>query len=220
MAFLQIVATALVVFIGLSAIQKAQCLPVLNSSESGSSISDSGDGSEASDELGSGREFIIHRNSSKDLYVVKAVVYEIGILTDSSDEDNSTDFESHERVDLTFFDAHKNSSHIDLGRVPLPIQTNISGQVLTGIAPVDIGAFSNPAQLLQTLPITGTIVNITHSDTGYFQLSTSNLTGYEKPHILSISDLKHLSDIPDLTTQLTGQQLEKTKKSTDNLIKK
>lgn len=28
-------------------------------------------------------------------YVVKAVVYEIGILTDSSDEDNSTDFERY-----------------------------------------------------------------------------------------------------------------------------
>ncbi|XP_055372713.1 uncharacterized protein LOC129606414 [Condylostylus longicornis] len=114
-------------------------------------------------------------NKTQHLYVVKAVVYEIGILTDVGENDTSSE-ETHERVDLTFFDAHRNDSHIDFGNIPLPVQTNISGQVLTGIAPINIGAISNPSDLLSTLPLTGTIVNITHSDTAFFKLSTQNMT--------------------------------------------
>ncbi|XP_053953200.1 uncharacterized protein LOC128860014 [Anastrepha ludens] len=132
-------------------------------------------------------------DTPKNLYVVKAVVYEIGILTEA--DDNETSFESQERVDLTFYDAHSNQSHINLGNVPLPIQTNISGQVLTGIAPVNIGAFSNPTEILQTLPLTGTIVNITHSNTAYYQLTKSNASDTLKPHVTDVEDLTNVADL-------------------------
>lgn len=130
-------------------------------------------------------------DTPKNLYIVKAVVYEIGILTEV--DENDTSFESQERVDLTFYDAHSNHSHIDLGNIPLPIQTNVSGQVLTGIAPVNIGAFSSPYELLSTLPLTGSIVNITHSDTAFYRLTTSNISDAERPHIV---DEKELNDLP------------------------
>ncbi|XP_030372804.1 uncharacterized protein LOC115622860 [Scaptodrosophila lebanonensis] len=135
-------------------------------------------------------------DTPKNLYVVKAVVYEIGILTEA--DDNDTSFENQERVDLTFFDAHTNKSHIDLGNIPLPIQTNVSGQVLTGIAPVNIGAFSSPQELLETLPLTGSIVNITHSDTAYYQLSKSNATNAEKPQVLDEATLAKLTHAAQL----------------------
>lgn len=139
--------------------------------------------------------------TAKNLYVVKAVVYEIGILTDE-DENDTSSIESQERVDLTFFDAHRNSSHIDLGNIPLPIQTNVSGQVLTGIAPVNIGAFSNTNELLNTLPLTGTIVNLTHSDTAYFQLSTHNISDSERPQVLTDDELAQIPEAANIFPSL------------------
>lgn len=135
-------------------------------------------------------------DTPKNLYVVKAVVYEIGILTEV--DDNETSFESQERVDLTFFDAHTNGSFIDLGNIPLPIQTNVSGHVLTGIAPINLGAFNSTDELLQTLPITGTIVNITHSDTAFFQLSKSNTSSEEVAHVLDSEEILNLPAVSDL----------------------
>jgi hypothetical protein len=131
----------------------------------------------------------------KDLYVIKAVVYEIGILTEVNNSANASDEDySHERVDLTFFDAHSNGSHYDLGDIPLPVQTNITGQVLTGIAPVHIGAIQDAADIFNTLPLTGTIVNISHSDTSYITLSHApnmNENG-------TILDAEDLAKIPGL----------------------
>lgn len=128
--------------------------------------------------------------------MVKAVVYEIGILTEVGE--NDTSFESQERVDLTFFDAHTNESHIDLGNIPLPIQTNVSGQVLTGIAPINIGAFSSPSELLQTLPLTGSIVNISHSDTAFYQLTRSNTSDDDKAKIVDKDQLAMLPNVGSL----------------------
>ncbi|XP_055325217.1 uncharacterized protein LOC129579296 [Sitodiplosis mosellana] len=124
-----------------------------------------------SSESGSGENATVN-GTKKDLYVIKAVVYEIGILTEA--DENATSSEenySHERVDLTFFDAKSNGSHFDLGQIPLPVQTNVTGQVLTGIAPIDLGTIQNATDILSTLPLTGTIVNITHSDTSFINLS-------------------------------------------------
>lgn len=142
-------------------------------------------------------------DTPKNVYVIKAVVYEIGILTEV--DENDTSFESQERVDLTFYDAHTNHSHIDLGNIPLPIQTNITGQVLTGIAPVNIGAFSSAAELLQTLPLTGTIVNITHSDTAFYQLTRSNASDSERPHVLQSEELAKLPQVASLFPGKRGQ---------------
>jgi len=132
-------------------------------------------------------------DTPKNLYVVKAVVYEIGILTEVGE--NDTSFESQERIDLTFYDAHSNRSHIDLGNIPLPIQTNISGQVLTGIAPVNIGAFSSPTELLQTLPLTGSIVNITHSNTAFYQLTSSNISSADRQRVVDSKELTNVANL-------------------------
>ncbi|XP_036338381.1 uncharacterized protein LOC118748154 [Rhagoletis pomonella] len=155
-------------------------------------------------------------DTPKNLYVVKAVVYEIGILTEV--DDNETSFESQERVDLTFYDAHSNQSHINLGDVPLPIQTNISGQVLTGIAPVNIGAFSSPLELLQTLPLTGTIVNITHSNTAYYQLTKSNASDTLKPHVTSVEELTNVSDLFPVVSEVPLQHPLATSEAAANTV--
>lgn len=94
----------------------------------------------------------------------------------------------HERVDLTFFDAKSNGSHFDLGNIPLPVQTNVSGQVLTGIAPISLGAIQNGSDILSTLPLTGTIINITHSDTSLINLS-------HRPSMNENGTLLHPEDI-------------------------
>ncbi|XP_037806506.1 uncharacterized protein LOC119600390 [Lucilia sericata] len=146
-------------------------------------------------------------DSPKNLYVVKAVVYEIGILTEVDDND-TTSFESQERVDLTFFDAHTNESHIDLGNIPLPIQTNVSGQVLTGIAPVNIGAISSASELLQTLPLTGSIVNITHSDTAFYKLTKSNVSDEEKPRIVNMDEIASIPEAAALFPSSASSSLQ------------
>lgn len=60
----------------------------------------------------------------------------------------------------------------------MPVQTNVSGQILTGIAPLHVGMVngSNLHELLGSLPITGTVVNITQSNGGIFKIETQNLT--------------------------------------------
>lgn len=139
--------------------------------------------------------------TKKDLYVIKAVVYEIGILTEA--DENATSSEenySHERVDLTFFDAKSNGSHFDLGSIPVPVQTNVTGQVLTGIAPIDLGTIQNATDILSTLPLTGTIINITHSDTSFITLShrpsiTENGTLLNPADIAKIPGLNGTSPI-------------------------
>lgn len=93
-----------------------------------------------------------------------------------------------ERVDLTFYDAKSNGSHFDLGEIPLPVQTNVSGQILTGIAPIHIGAIQNASEILTTLPLTGTIINITHSDTSFINLSHKPAIS-ENGTILNIHDI-------------------------------
>ncbi|KAL1517587.1 hypothetical protein ABEB36_001329 [Hypothenemus hampei] len=76
----------------------------------------------------------------KDLYVIRKVVYEIGILTNP---DNSTDYDNstHEQIDLSFYDPNENGTFIDLSNIPIPIETNISGIALTAIIPTNLGSF-------------------------------------------------------------------------------
>ncbi|XP_019878833.1 uncharacterized protein LOC109606739 [Aethina tumida] len=80
----------------------------------------------------------------QDLYVIKTVVYEVGILTDASNDTGIPSNETHEQVDLSFFDPKHNGSVIDLSKIPLPIQTNISGVSVTGILPSNLGAIILP----------------------------------------------------------------------------
>lgn len=132
--------------------------------------------------------------------MIKAVVYEIGVLTEVPDDENSTETDnySHERVDLTFFDAHSNGTHLDLGNIPLPVQTNVTGQVLTGIAPIHIGSIQNASDLFHTLPLTGTIVNISHSDTSFINLSHAPSMG-PNGTIINAADLAKLPGLNGAT---------------------
>lgn len=77
---------------------------------------------------------------------------------------------------------------MDLGDIPLPVQTNITGQILTGIAPVHIGAIQDAQDIFSTLALTGTIVNISHSDTSFITLSHKPQMG-ENGTILDAADL-------------------------------
>lgn len=137
------------------------------------------------------------RNSTngthQDLYVIKAVVYEIGILVDEPDNDTlETGDEplTEQQVDLTFFTHNANKTHINLGDIPLPVATSVHGQVLTGIAPVHIGAVSSLQDVLATLPITGTIVNITQTNSSYIELSKQNISDlHDTANIVSVADL-------------------------------
>lgn len=122
-------------------------------------------------------------------------LYIISLKNDSNNLfDSISRHHRHERVDLTFFDAHSNGSHLDLGDIPLPVQTNVTGQVLTGIAPVHIGAIQDAHDIIQTLPLTGTIVNISHSDTSFITLTHKPRDGENG----TILDAEDLAKIPGL----------------------
>ncbi|XP_012256361.2 uncharacterized protein LOC105686285 [Athalia rosae] len=59
-------------------------------------------------------------SSANDLYVIRAVVYEIGILTDVDESTNQTT-DRHEEVNLSFYDPpHKDDGLLDLSGIPIP----------------------------------------------------------------------------------------------------
>lgn len=66
--------------------------------------------------------------------------------------------------------------------------------MLTGIAPINLGSIQNASDILNTLPLTGTIVNITHSDTSFINLShRPSIT--ENGTILNPADLAKIPGI-------------------------
>lgn len=103
-------------------------------------------------------------------------------------------------MDISFYDAESNGSFINFGDVPLPVQTNVSGQIITGIAPVHIGAVQDVSQVLQSLPFSGTIVNITESDTSYLQIDRENVTDAEQQ--VTLADGADLAQLPILNNVL------------------
>lgn len=137
-------------------------------------------------------------------YVIKAVTYEIGILADVPDNDTTTDNGpvTRQQVDLSFFDTKSNDSFINFGDVPLPVQTNVSGQIITGISPVHVGAVegSNLGDILKSLPFSGTIVNITQSDTSFIHVNRENVT--DGGPQFSLDDKSDLSKLPILNNVL------------------
>lgn len=136
-------------------------------------------------------------------------MYEIWILADVDDSDNTTEDGpiTHQQVDLTFYDAESNSSFINLGDVPLPQSVNVSGQILTGVAPVHIGVVENGnlADIISNLPITGTIVNITQTDTSFINIERHNVT--EESLETKIEDKNDLAKLPILSEVLLPNNL-------------
>ncbi|XP_053686780.1 uncharacterized protein LOC128736328 [Sabethes cyaneus] len=129
----------------------------------------------------------------QELYVVKAIVYEVGILVNVPDNETDQELSNEEQVDVTFYSSSSNKSHINLGDIPLPVVTSVNGQVLTGIAPVHVGAVSDLSEVLQTLPFTGSIVNITQTNSSYVELSKHNISSLDdSASVVSIADLASL----------------------------
>lgn len=107
---------------------------------------------------------------------------------------------TRQQVDVSFYDAESNDTFINLGDIPLPVQTNVSGQIITGIAPVHIGAVQNIGQVLQSLPFSGTIVNITESGTSFIHVNRENVTDAEQQVAYDSHD--DLSKLPILNNVL------------------
>lgn len=105
-----------------------------------------------------------------------------------------------QQIDVSFFDAESNDSFINLGDVPLPVQTNVSGQIITGISPVHIGSVQNVGDVLQSLPFSATIVNITNSDTSYIHVSRENTTDDEQQ--VTLASDADLAQLPSLNNVL------------------
>ncbi|XP_050075403.1 uncharacterized protein LOC126562853 [Anopheles maculipalpis] len=119
------------------------------------------------------------QNGTKELYVIKAVVYEIGILADVPENETLEGDEpiTHQQVDLSFFSHGGNDTHLNLGDIPVPIQTSVQGQVFTGIAPVHVGTVpTNLSDLLSALPIAGTVVNISQTNSSYVEVHKHNIS--------------------------------------------
>lgn len=138
-------------------------------------------------------------------YVVKVSTYSVGILVDvpdnSTNEDEENDYNSvHQQVDLSFYDTESNGTHINFGDVPLPVQTNVSGHIVTGIAPVHIGTVDSIKDAIRALPFSGTIVNITNSDTSYLKVNRNNITEAEQSIILKNNE--DLAKLPILNNVL------------------
>lgn len=123
-------------------------------------------------------------------------------MADVPDSDNTTADGSvtRQQVDLSFFNAESNDTFINLGDVPLPVQTNVSGQIITGIAPVHIGAVQDVNDVLKSLPFTGTIVNITQSGTSYIHVNKENVTDDDQQVLLH--DNADLASLPILNNVL------------------
>lgn len=120
-----------------------------------------------------------------------------GYLKNKTNNLFSVQIYSQQHVQLTFSANNKNGS-LDFGDIPLPVQTNVSGQILTGIAPYHVGQLDNLQEALGALPITGTIVNITQSNGGFFKLETMNITNPGQL-INSTDDLSSLALPPSIS---------------------
>ncbi|CAG9855631.1 unnamed protein product [Phyllotreta striolata] len=127
-------------------------------------------------------------NSTKDLFIIRTVIYEIGVLTDAG---NDTDFDNktHEQIDLSFFDPDSNDTFVDLSNIPIPVQTNVSGVSITGIIPANFGNLAlteegKPNLENSSLPLfPNKQVKVTHNYTTYDSDKASS--------ILELLGLKH-----------------------------
>ncbi|XP_060809886.1 uncharacterized protein LOC106133765 [Amyelois transitella] len=90
---------------------------------------------------------------NKDMYVIHATVYQVGIITNKTDDDALNATTGNQEA-ITFY--HTNGSNIDLSQITSPLLTNITAQSLIGVAPKaddmqsrqllwsDLNALSNP----------------------------------------------------------------------------
>ncbi|XP_066254422.1 uncharacterized protein [Euwallacea similis] len=151
----------------------------------------------------SSEEALQNDTSPKDLYIIKKVVYEIGILTDatnSSDYDNRT----HEQIDVSFFDPANNGTFVDLSNIPIPVETNVSGVALTGILTSNLGSL--------VFPENGTEASLNQSQLLLFPDKqvrvTKNISTVDKEQSANL--LSGLTEVLGLSKLVTNHQTETT----------
>ncbi|CAH2034406.1 unnamed protein product, partial [Iphiclides podalirius] len=71
-------------------------------------------------------------SAAKDMYVVHATVYQVGILTNKTDDEIGKAQGNQESI--TFF--HRNGSAVDLSGIHNPLLTNVTAQSIVGVAPI------------------------------------------------------------------------------------
>ncbi|XP_045458490.1 uncharacterized protein LOC123668843 [Melitaea cinxia] len=68
----------------------------------------------------------------KDMYIVRATVYQVGILTNQTNETFGLNPGHQESITI----YHNNGSNIDLSAIPDPLMTNVTAEKVIGVAPV------------------------------------------------------------------------------------
>uniref|UniRef100_A0A336LT81 CSON004368 protein n=1 Tax=Culicoides sonorensis TaxID=179676 RepID=A0A336LT81_CULSO len=120
-------------------------------------------------------------NTKKDLYVIREVVYEVGILIDTNDTEESGSGSTElvdDQVQVTIFGSNNNGT-LQFGDIPIPVKVNNSGEIDTGISTIHLGELANLTALSEGLPFNGTIVNITKTEQTYLVLDSNNITDSE-----------------------------------------
>lgn len=140
-------------------------------------------------------------------YVIKATTYEVSFLVDVPNDDKTLENVTQvtrDQVDISFYGAESNDSFVNLGDVPLPIQSKVPGQI--GISTVHIGSVQNVADILEKLPFSASIVNITESGTSFVKINRENVTEAEQE--IQLSDDADLSKLPILNNVLLPDSFE------------
>ena len=75
------------------------------------------------------------------------------------------------------------------------------------MAPIDIGTINNQTDLLQTIPLTGTIFNITQSETSIINLSTTNITLDDQTTLINENNINNLPFLSN-TIQLLNNNID------------
>ncbi|CAK1588754.1 unnamed protein product [Parnassius mnemosyne] len=81
---------------------------------------------------GTVREPNSNSSEPKDMYVVRATVYQVGILTNKTDE--AMEREQGNQEAITFY--HHNGAAVNLSGISNPLMTNVTAQSMVGVAPV------------------------------------------------------------------------------------
>ncbi|CAH0703560.1 unnamed protein product [Spodoptera exigua] len=81
------------------------------------------------------------------MYVIHAMVYQVGIVTNKTDNETANMNSTGNQEAVTFF--HTNgSAGLDLSKIPAPLLTNVTAQSMVGVAPVAV----NPENATNQLP--------------------------------------------------------------------
>ncbi|CAH2103555.1 unnamed protein product [Euphydryas editha] len=76
-------------------------------------------------------DFKTNLTAAKDMYVVRATVYQVGILTNQTNETFGSNTGHQESITI----YHNNGSNIDLSLIPDPLQTNVTAEKVVGVTP-------------------------------------------------------------------------------------